>query len=349
PWVLPSASGGNGDVTYELVGELPEGLVYDGATRTISGTLSADATYTAESDGYTLTYQVTDQDGDAPAVLEFTIVVHGMPSFHAQVIDDQLYTAGNGNGALTYRLEGDLPPDLAFDGVARTISGTLSADYLYVAEGYALTYRVTDVDVDYKVLRFTIAVNGIPSFGDQVVEDQQYTAGDVVSLELPEAVGGNVALTYFLDGELPPGLAFNPTARTISGELSPNVSYSPEGYALTFRVADVDGEEPAPLTFTIAVNAMPFFEGTITNQRVPEGEEMASLELPAALGGNGALTYSLSEENLPPGLVFDAEARTISGTPELHVSHPAEGYELTFRVEDEDGDSAELSFFLTVD
>ena len=72
---------------------------------------------------------------------------------------------------------------------------------------------------------------------------------------------------------------------------------------------------------------------------------MAPLELPAALGGNGDLTYSLSEENLPPGLAFDAASRTLSGTPELHVSHPAEGYELTFRVEDEDGDSAELSFF----
>ena len=123
----------------------------------------------------------------------------------------------------------------------------------------------------------------------------------------------------------------------------------PKGYALTYRVADVDGEEPAELSFTIAVNGMPSFAGTITNQRVAEGEEMAPLELPAALGGNGELTYSLNEENLPPGLVFDAEARTISGTPELNVSHPAEGYELTYRVEDEDGDSAELTFFLTVD
>ncbi len=360
PWVLPSASGGNGQLTYELVGELPAGLTYDGATRTVSGALSADATYAAESEGYALTYRVADQDGDGPDALVFTIVVHGMPSFSAQVVEDQLYTAGDevslglpeavgGNGVLTYTLDGELPPGLAFDGAARTISGTLPADYLYVAEGYALTYRVADVDGDAVTLRFTIAVNGIPSFGDQVVEDQLYTAGEAVSLELPEAVGGNVALTYFLDGELPPGLAFNPTSRTISGELSPNVSYSPEGYALTYRVADVDGEEPAPLTFTISVNGMPFFEGTITNQRIPEGEEMAPLELPAALGGNGELTYSLNEENLPPGLAFDPTSRTISGTPELHVSHPAEGYELTYKVEDEDGDLAELSFFLTVD
>ena len=360
PWVLPSASGGNGQLTYALVGPLPEGLTYDAASRTLSGTLSADATYAAESEGYALEYSVQDQDGEGPAPLSFTLVVHGMPSFGTQVVADQSYEAGEavdlslpaaagGNGALTYRLDGVLPPGLAFDADSAppTLSGMLPADATY-AEGYGLTYGVSDVDGDAVTLNFTIAVNGIPSFVREA-EDQQYPAGEAVSLELPAAVGGNVALTYRLDGDLPPGLAFNPTSRTLSGELSPNVSYSPEGYGLTYRVADVDGEEPEPLTFTIAVNGMPFFEGTITNQRVPEGEEIAPLELPAALGGNGDLTYSLNEENLPPGLVFDAEARTLSGTPELHVSHPAEGYELTYRVEDEDGDSAELSFFLTVD
>jgi hypothetical protein len=142
PWVLPSASGGNGQLTYELVGELPEGLAYDGATRTISGTLSADATYAAESDGYVVRYQVTDQDGDAPEALVFTIVIHGMPSFGAQVVEDQSYEAGGeetlglpeavgGNGALTYTLEGELPAGLSFDGAgdpARTISGTPPTD-----------------------------------------------------------------------------------------------------------------------------------------------------------------------------------------------------------------------------
>ena len=59
-------------------GTLPEGLSYDGASRTISGTLSADTSYeAAESEGYVLRYQVMDEDGDAPvepdpAVLAFT-------------------------------------------------------------------------------------------------------------------------------------------------------------------------------------------------------------------------------------------------------------------------------------
>ncbi len=353
-WELPSASGGNEALTYSLDGDLPSGLTFDAASRTLSGDLAADMLYAA---GYPLTYQVADVDGDS-AELTFTIVVNGMPSFGDQVVEDQMYTAGDevslslptavgGNVALTYTLDGELHPGLTFDPTSQTISGTLPTDVLYF-EGCVLTYRGVDEDGDSAELTFTIVVNGMPSFGDQVVEDQMYTAGDEVSLSLPTAVGGNVVLTYTLDGELPPGLAFDATSQTISGELSPNVSYSPEAYALTYRVADEDGDS-AELSFTISVNGMPFFEGSVTNQWIPEGEEMAPLELPAALGGNGELTYSLNEENLPPGLAFDPTSRTLSGTPELNVSHPAEGYELTYRVEDEDGDSAELSFFLTVD
>jgi hypothetical protein len=292
-----------------------------------------------------------DVDGDS-AELSFTIAVNGMPSFGDQVVEDQAYTAGDGvsldlpeavggNVALTYTLDGELPPGLVFDPTSRTIAGTPPPNVLYSAEGYALTYWVADVDGDAAELSFTIAVNGMPSFGDQVVEDQAYTAGDGVSLDLPEAVGGNVALTYTLDGELPPGLVFDPTSRTIAGTPPPNVLYSAEGYALTYQVADVDGDA-AELSFTIAVNGMPSFAGTITNQRVAEGEEMAPLELPAALGGNGELTYSLSPE--VPGLTFDAETRTLSGTPTT-----ADTYELTYRVEDSDGDVAEVTFSLKVD
>jgi len=346
-WVLPSASGGNGALTYSLAGDLPPGLTFDASSRTIAGALSADLLYDL---GYALTYGVADVDGDS-ASLSFTIVVDAKPSFGGQVVADQSYTAGDevnlelpaaagGHVELTYSLEGELPPGLAFDASSQTLSGTLPADALYV-EGCVLTYRVVDVDGDSAELSFTVSVNGMPSFGDQVVADQSYTAGDEVNLALPAAAGGNVALTYTLDGDLPSGLAFDASSRTIAGTPPPNVLYSAEGYALTYQVVDVDGDS-AELSFTIAVNGMPSFAGTITNQTIAEGEEMAPLELPAALGGNGELTYSLSPE--VPGLTFDAEARTLSGTPTT-----ADTYELTYRAEDSDGDSVEVPFSLKVD
>ena len=85
----------------------------------------------------------------------FTIVVHGMPSFRGQLVDDQSHEAGTdveplelpaaagGNGELTYSLEGDLPGELEFNRETRTIEGTLPQAELYAAEPYALTYWVT--------------------------------------------------------------------------------------------------------------------------------------------------------------------------------------------------------------
>ena len=351
---LPVASGGNGELTYRLDGALPPGLTFDSASRTLSGIPPADVLYAVE--GYALTYRVSDVDGDS-AELGFTIVVNGLPSFGGQMVADQTVTAGSsiywalppisrssgGNGELAYSLDGALPPGLTFDSASRTLSGTPPADALYPAEGYALTYRVVDADGDSAELRFTISVNGLPSFGDQVVADQLYTAGDGVSVGLPAAAGGNGALTYFLDGALPPGLVFDSASRTLSG-IPPADAWYAAGYALTYRVSDADGDS-AKLDFTISVNGMPSFGDQVVADQMYKSGDGVSIGLPAAAGGNGALTYSL-DGDLPPGLTFDSASRTLSGTPTATKQHE---YALTYRVSDVDGDSAELGFFVQVD
>ncbi len=54
------------------------------------------------------------------------------------------------------------------------------------------------------------------------------------------------------------------------------------------------------------------FQGTVVDRTYSTGEAMA-LALPPASGGNGALTYSLRPAI--PGLAFDADERTLRGTP----------------------------------
>ena len=71
------------------------------------------------------------------------------------------------------------------------------------------------------------------------------------------------------------------------------------------------------------------------NLRLIEGVEMEPLVVPEAAGGTPPLTYSMS--GLPPGLSFDPETRTISGTPT-----EAGRYEATVRVEDAVGLSGEF-------
>ena len=75
------------------------------------------------------------------------------------------------------------------------------------------------------------------------------------------------------------------------------------------------------------------------------GEDVR-ITLPPATGGNGSLRYTLF--SAPPGLAFNAEARTLAGTPEKAGEYP-----MTYRVEDSDtnsdpSDAAELMFLLTV-
>ena len=71
----------------------------------------------------------------------------------------------------------------------------------------------------------------------------------------------------------------------LSGDLPEYASYAAEGYALTYRVADVDGEEPAPLEFTIRVNGQPRFDETVSRQvTFAEGQTIDAWVLPLGFG-----------------------------------------------------------------
>ena len=79
------------------------------------------------------------------------------------------------------------------------------------------------------------------------------------------------------------------------------------------------------------------------NQDYTVGTAIDDLLLPAATGGDGPLTYSLTPG--VPGLIFDATAtvRRLSGTPTT-----AGTYDMTFRARDVDGDTDSLKFTIAV-
>ncbi len=95
---------------------------------------------------------------------------------------------------------------------------------------------------------------------------------------------------------------------------------------------DNDGDEKMMIPLS-------FVEGTsIDAHAYTAGTAITPLVLPVALGGEGAITYSVS--GLPAGLSFDAATRTISGTPEAEGSTEvtytamagAESVSLTFTI-----------------
>ena len=89
---------------------------------------------------------------------------------------------------------------------------------------------------------------------------------------------------------------------------------------------------PAPLSLT----------ATAADQSFLPDQAIQPLVLPAAAGGSGALTYSLSPE--VPGLTFDAGSRTLTGTPTQLGEHA-----MTYAVRDGAGAAVQLTFTIYVD
>lgn len=84
-------------------------------------------------------------------------------------------------------------------------------------------------------------------------------------------------------------------------------------------------------------------EHALPDQLLSQNRQMNTLHMPSATGGIGLPTYSVAPA-LPPGMTFDPIARTVSGTPA--AAQLATTY--TYMAVDEDAQSAELTFSLTV-
>ena len=345
PLTLPAATDGDGDLTYSLTG-LPEGLTFDAETRIVSGT-PLDA---VEKAIYTLT--VTDEDGDEGTLSFFiTIVANLLPSFGDASVDTLAYTrkqeieamtlpqVTGGDAPLTYALTPALPEGLNFNGETRELSGTpLEA----IAETtYTLT--ATDSDGDAATLRFTLSViaDPMPTFGDTAVAARVYVQHrEIDPLTLPQASSGDAPLTYALTPGLPEGLTFDAETRVLSG--TPIKAMDETTYTLT--ATDGNGDE-VPLMFTLEVpDLMPAFgDTTIAAQSYLVNQEIASLTLPQASGGDGMLVYILLPF-LPDGLSFDPTTRTLSGMPTEAKAQAT----YTLSALDADGDVASLPFTLEV-
>ncbi len=91
------------------------------------------------------------------------------------------------------------------------------------------------------------------------------------------------------------------------------------------------------------MSPLAFVEGaSIAAQSYTAGTAIHALELPAAVGGEGAITYSVSD--LPAGLSFDAATRMISGTPDAATDGAVE---VTYTAMAGD-ESVSLMFTITV-
>ena len=99
-------------------------------------------------------------------------------------------------------------------------------------------------------------------------------------------------------------------------------------------------------------NTAPTFTGTVPNKTYRRNVEIATFQIPAATGGEGAGGYAYSASGLPAGLVFEGVcgARRVCGTPTANTSgaQTVTMYAADSDTNTDDGDRAVLTFTITV-
>ena len=337
---LPSATGGDGTLAYNLSPEVP-GLSFDAMTRQLTGTPTAAGTYAT-------TYTVTDADGDSDT-FRFGIAVSSDTTGQTDL--------GDCEAGLVVRPG----QHCAYPGTEEAFSvlDDGRATFLVITSARAININSVTFRGRFYDFRASHQGDGVwwldrvegvtvpppppdlkPSFAAAGPGDQNYTLDTAIApLILPAASGGDGELGYTLSPEVP-GLIFHGATRLLSG--TPIVAGT---YAMTYTVTDVDGDSDS-LAFGIEVRApdlFPEFGPDVgpRDQSYTRGVAISPLLLPAATGGDGELSYSLTPSI--PGLSFDPATRQLTGTPTSSGTRA-----MTYEVTDADGDTDTLSFTIRV-
>ncbi len=329
------ATDNSGQVVTNKVDGLPDGVMFDEATNTISGTPS-------EVGSYDITVTTTDESGNATETT-FTINVEDTTKPTVESIADQtqevnteitpitIESEDNSDQAVTNKVDG-LPAGVTFDEVTNTISGTPSE-----VGSYDITVTTTDESGNTTETTFTINVEDTTKPTVESITDQtQEVNTEITPITIESEDNSGQAVTNKVEG-LPDGVTFDETTNTISGTPSEVGSYD-----ITVTTTDESGNT-TETTFTIDVEdtTKPMVED-IADQTQEVNTEIEPIKIEAIDNSGQAVTNKV--EGLPDGVMFDESTNTISGTPSEVGS-----YDITVTTTDENGNSEMTTFTIDVE
>ena len=207
-------------------------------------------------------------------------------------------------------------PFTAIDDMTADDGETLSID------STLLRFSGLGADTSLAVASATLTINdpvaGL-TFGSATIADQTYTVGTPIpTLTLPSATGAD-PIFYTLNPNPNPtasGLMF----QNMDGVLTLSGTPTTAGVTMYTLTAADSGSAQVTLMFTVTVEAAtagtgPAFAAgtTVSDQAYFVSTAITSLTLPAATGGDGTITYSLTPAI--PGLTLNPTSRVLTGTP----------------------------------
>ncbi len=359
-----SGEDNSGQPVSHIVSGLPEGVVYDEVSKTISGTPTKTGDYnitvvTRDEAGnetetntisgtpttvgsYDVTVVSTDESGNTTETT-FTITVEDTTAPDVDPVDDQttevntpiedvtLNSKDNSGQPVTHEVSG-LPEGVTYDSETNTISGTPTT-----VGSYEVTVVTTDESGNKTETTFTITVEDTTAPDVDPVDDQTTEVNTPIEdVTLNSKDNSGQPVTHEVSG-LPEGVTYDSETNTISGTPTTVGSYD-----VTVVTTDESGNT-TETTFTITV------EDTTAPTVDPVEDQTTEVKTPIediTLNGqdNSGKPVTHEVSGLPDGVTFNPETNTISGTPTTVGS-----YDVKVVTTDESGNTTETTFTITVE
>ena len=286
------------------VGTLPDGVMYDSNSKTLSGTGLYEGHYvipvTATKDGASIT-----------KVVDLTVT----PGNFSVPTANYTFTAGESIPPITLKIPanatvsytgGSLPNGLNWSADNKTITGTPTQVGTF--QTYAYVYR-TDKSGNnqYAYAYVNITVKSVPlDFSIPDNKKEVKVLDELPSIKL-KADGANLAIT---SGSLPPGVNYDAATKTVSGTPTKVGTYTA---TFTATSPTISGNSTASATLTINVTSRDL---TVTvDNKEQEKTVLTAIDNVVLTPSDAKARLEVDTSQLPPGVTYDSATRTISGTP----------------------------------
>lgn len=277
--------------TFALTGDLPDGLTFNAATRTISGTPT-------ESGPFSVTVTATNSLGSDSETydfdsLEVPVLTSGAPDAGVRGEAYEFTFEASGYRDPEFAVtDGDLP-----DGLTLTDAGVLAGTPTE-SGSFPITVEASNPagadDADY-----TLEIDEVPVITSAPLPDA--TVGQAYSFTV--SATGKPAPSFTLAGDLPAGLSFDAATAAIAG--TPTESGD---FTVTLTASNPAGDADEEYTFS-SLEASAFTTGAPDSGIVGDAYEFTF-----EATGYPMPVFALTAGDLPDGLTFGADG-VLEGTP----------------------------------
>ena len=284
--------------------KLPEGITYDESTKTLSGKGQYEGRYI-------IPVMATKDDKSVTKLVDLTVT----PGNFSVPTVDYTFTAGEKIPPITLKIPanagvsytgGSLPRGLNWSADNKTITGTPTQVGTF--QTYAYVYR-TDKSGNnqYAYANVNITVKSVPLNFSIPDNTKTVKALDELSPINLQADGAVLSIT---SGSLPPGVNYDATTKIVSGTPTKIGTYTA---TFTATSPTISGNSTASATLTINVTSRDLSVGVENKEQ--EKTVLTAIDNIVLTPSDAKARLDVDTSQLPPGVTYDSDTRTISGTP----------------------------------